>query len=99
MSCSIYHDAAARPPFGRFNGTLAGMRPDDLAATAVARVPGKALGAARRLLRLVQVLRERNARWAMATICIGVRQAPAVVLENLVINRHASYDVTTVGAA
>ncbi|MFB7456140.1 thiolase family protein [Streptomyces sp. NPDC056188] len=36
--------AAARTPFGRFNGALAGARPDDLAATALtgllAKVPG-----------------------------------------------------------
>jgi acetyl-CoA acyltransferase len=36
--------AAVRTPFGRFGGALAGIRPDDLAATAVtgvlAQVPG-----------------------------------------------------------
>lgn len=30
-----YLYAAARTPFGRFNGALAGVRPDDLAATAL----------------------------------------------------------------
>ncbi|MER6290581.1 thiolase family protein [Streptomyces sviceus] len=44
MSAFIY--AAARTPFGRFNGALAGVRPDDLAAAAItstlARVPGLA---------------------------------------------------------
>ena len=39
-----YLYAAARTPFGRFNGALAGVRPDDLAATAIravlARTPG-----------------------------------------------------------
>ncbi|MFJ1654532.1 thiolase family protein [Streptomyces sp. NPDC088337] len=39
-----YLYAAARTPFGRFNGALAGARPDDLAATALtgllAKVPG-----------------------------------------------------------
>ncbi|MGW0432134.1 thiolase family protein [Micromonospora sp. NPDC003197] len=34
--------AAARTPFGRFNGALAGVRPDDLAATAIAGVLAKA---------------------------------------------------------
>jgi acetyl-CoA acyltransferase len=42
MSAYVY--AAARTPFGRFNGALAGVRPDDLAATALqgllAKVPG-----------------------------------------------------------
>ncbi|MFD8649545.1 thiolase family protein [Streptomyces mirabilis] len=42
MSTFIY--AATRTPFGRFNGALAGVRPDDLAAAAItstlARVPG-----------------------------------------------------------
>ncbi|MCX4760144.1 thiolase family protein [Streptomyces sp. NBC_01275] len=42
MSAFIY--AASRTPFGRFNGALAGVRPDDLAAAAItstlARVPG-----------------------------------------------------------
>ena len=41
MSAFIY--AATRTPFGRFNGALAGVRPDDLAAAAItstlARVP------------------------------------------------------------
>jgi acetyl-CoA acetyltransferase family protein len=41
MSAFLY--AAARTPFGRFNGALAGVRPDDLAAAAItstlARVP------------------------------------------------------------
>ncbi|MGW1060403.1 thiolase family protein [Micromonospora rubida] len=34
--------AAARTPFGRFNGALAGIRPDDLAATAITGVLAKA---------------------------------------------------------
>ncbi|MFF5301986.1 thiolase family protein [Streptomyces sp. NPDC013161] len=42
MSAFIY--AAARTPFGRFGGALAGVRPDDLAAAAItstlARAPG-----------------------------------------------------------
>ncbi|WP_328835579.1 thiolase family protein [Streptomyces europaeiscabiei] len=42
MSSFIY--AATRTPFGRFNGALVGVRPDDLAAAAItstlARVPG-----------------------------------------------------------
>ncbi|MFJ2031793.1 thiolase family protein [Streptosporangium sp. NPDC087985] len=33
---------AARTPFGRFNGALAGVRPDDLAATAITGVLAKA---------------------------------------------------------
>ena len=41
---SSYLYASARTPFGRFGGALAGVRPDDLAATALtgvlARVPG-----------------------------------------------------------
>ncbi|MFG1949038.1 thiolase family protein [Nonomuraea sp. NPDC048826] len=41
---SAFVYAAARTPFGRFNGALAGVRPDDLAATALrgalAKVPG-----------------------------------------------------------
>ncbi|WP_456698582.1 thiolase family protein [Aeromicrobium sp. P5_D10] len=42
MTSHIY--AAARTPFGRFNGALAGVRPDDLAATALAGVLAKAPG-------------------------------------------------------
>ncbi|WP_405477227.1 thiolase family protein [Streptomyces canus] len=42
MSAFLY--SATRTPFGRFNGALAGVRPDDLAASAItstlARVPG-----------------------------------------------------------
>ena len=34
--------AAARRPFGRFNGAFAAMRPDDLAATAIEAVLAKA---------------------------------------------------------
>ncbi|WP_405433724.1 thiolase family protein [Micromonospora sp. NBC_00617] len=34
--------AAARTPFGRFNGALAGVRPDDLSATAITGVLAKA---------------------------------------------------------
>ncbi|XVQ90271.1 thiolase family protein [Microbispora siamensis] len=41
---SAFVYAAARTPFGRFNGALAGVRPDDLAATALrgvlAKLPG-----------------------------------------------------------
>ena len=40
MSAFVY--AATRTPFGRFNGTLAGMRADDLAATAITGVMAKA---------------------------------------------------------
>ena len=36
-----YLYAAARTPFGRFGGALAGVRPDDLAATAVSGVLAK----------------------------------------------------------
>lgn len=39
MSAYVY--AAARTPFGKFNGALAASRPDDLAATALAGVLGK----------------------------------------------------------
>jgi acetyl-CoA acetyltransferase family protein len=38
--CHLY--AAARTPFGRFGGALAGVRPDDLAATALTAVLEKA---------------------------------------------------------
>ena len=42
MSAFVY--AAVRSPFGRFNGALAGVRPDDLAAGVIgallARAPG-----------------------------------------------------------
>lgn len=37
-----YIYAAARTPFGRFNGAMAGVRPDDLAATAIRGVLNKA---------------------------------------------------------
>ncbi|WP_281154260.1 thiolase family protein [Streptomyces sp. HYC2] len=37
-----YLYAAARTPFGRFNGALAGVRPDDLAATALSGLLDKA---------------------------------------------------------
>ncbi|MFF4795298.1 thiolase family protein [Streptomyces sp. NPDC001276] len=39
-----YLYAAARTPFGRFNGALAGARPDDLAATALTGLLAKAPG-------------------------------------------------------
>ncbi|GAB7003428.1 thiolase family protein [Nocardioides sp. AN3] len=42
MSAFVY--AAVRTPFGRFNGALAGIRPDDLAATAVDALLAKAPG-------------------------------------------------------
>jgi acetyl-CoA acyltransferase len=41
-----YLYAAARTPFGRFNGALAGVRPDDLAAHAIGAVLAKAPGLA-----------------------------------------------------
>ncbi|MEW1725019.1 thiolase family protein [Streptomyces sp. NPDC093109] len=42
MTAFVY--AAARTPFGRFNGALAGVRPDDLAATAIRGLLAKAPG-------------------------------------------------------
>ena len=49
---SAFVYAAARTPFGRFGGALAGVRPDDLAATALrgalAKVPGAGSGRDRR---------------------------------------------------
>ncbi len=42
MSSFVY--AACRTPFGRFGGALAGVRPDDLAATAITGVLAKAPG-------------------------------------------------------
>ena len=41
---SSYIYAAARTPFGRFGGALAGVRPDDLAASALAGLLAKAPG-------------------------------------------------------
>jgi acetyl-CoA acyltransferase len=41
---SAFLYAAARTPFGRFGGALAGVRPDDLAATAITGVLAKAPG-------------------------------------------------------
>ncbi|GAA2345096.1 hypothetical protein [Dactylosporangium salmoneum] len=75
--------AAARTPFGRFNAALADVRPDDLAATAIAI--GHPLGAsgARILGTLAKVLVARRARYGVAAIRIGVGQALAVVLENV----------------
>ena len=42
MTTSAYLYAAARTPFGRFGGALAGVRPDDLAAVALSGVLAKA---------------------------------------------------------
>ncbi|MEU3612297.1 thiolase family protein [Streptomyces sp. NPDC006872] len=42
MTAFVY--AAARTPFGRFNGSLAGVRPDDLAASAINGVLAKTPG-------------------------------------------------------
>ena len=42
MTTSAYLYAAARTPFGRFGGALAGVRPDDLAAVALTGVLAKA---------------------------------------------------------
>ena len=42
MSESAFLYAVTRTPFGRFGGALAGVRPDDLAATALTAVLGKA---------------------------------------------------------
>ncbi|MEW2511199.1 thiolase family protein [Streptomyces sp. NPDC046870] len=39
---SAFLYAATRTPFGKFNGALAGVRPDDLAATAIGGVLGRA---------------------------------------------------------
>ncbi|MGW4600841.1 thiolase family protein [Streptomyces sp. NPDC004457] len=39
---SAFLYAATRTPFGKFNGALAGVRPDDLAATAIGGVLGQA---------------------------------------------------------
>lgn len=43
MSDAYLH-AAVRTPFGRFNGALSGVRPDDLAATALTGLLDKAPG-------------------------------------------------------
>ena len=45
---------------------------------------GHPLGASggRIVATLTKVLRERNARWGVAAICIGVGQGLAIVLEN-----------------
>lgn len=52
---------------------------------------GHPLGAsgARILGTLAHVLRERNQRWGVAAICIGVGQALAVVLENVAVENRA----------
>ncbi|RYP84008.1 thiolase family protein [Nocardioides guangzhouensis] len=44
MTTSAYLYAAARTPFGRFGGALAGVRPDDLAAVALTGALAKAPG-------------------------------------------------------
>ena len=42
MSAFVY--ATTRTPFGRFNGGLAGVRPDDLAAVVIQEILAKAPG-------------------------------------------------------
>ncbi len=55
---SAYLYAAARTPFGRFAGALAGIRPDDLAATALTGVLAKARELAPEALRDDEPLHE-----------------------------------------
>ncbi|HEY0226679.1 MAG TPA: hypothetical protein VGC05_09840 [Mycobacterium sp.] len=77
-----------RTAFGRYGGVLAGARPDDLAAHVVAELVrleplGHPLGAsgARLALTAATEMSDRQLRRALATMCIGVGQGIAVLLE------------------
>ena len=63
---------------------LPGVDPEIVNTRGGAIAIGHPLGAsgARILGTLAHVLRERNERWGVAAICIGVGQGLAVVLEN-----------------
>ena len=87
MTAFVYE--AVRTPFGKFNGGLSGVRPDDLAATVLKAIlerhPGLDPGGVEQVIvgTLAKVLRDGGHRWGVAAICFGVGQGLAVVLENV----------------
>jgi acetyl-CoA acetyltransferase len=79
-----YITDAVRTPVGRAGGVLAEVRPDDLAALTL-RALGHALGSSgsRLLTTLVHALHRRNGRYGLATMCIGVGQGIAMIVEKV----------------
>ena len=68
---------AVRTPVGRHGGALSAVRPDDLGAIALGS------SGARSLTTLVHEMRRReDVRYGPATMCVGVRQGIATVVEN-----------------
>lgn len=73
-----------RTPFGRHGGKLASIRPDDLANGGAIAV-GHPLGAsgARLAISVARELKRRQARYAAISLCIGVGQGLAIVIERI----------------
>jgi acetyl-CoA acetyltransferase len=65
---------AVRTPIECDAGAVSGIRPDDLAATVI-REP-----VARQIRSLAHEFHRQGGGWGLATICIGVGQGLAVVL-------------------
>ena len=89
MPAAFVYDAV-RTPFGRLNGAVAEVRPDDLAATTARALVDRSprwgpLGSsgARILGTLAESLRRNRVRWGVAAICIGVGRSLAMVLANV----------------
>jgi len=87
---------ALRTPIGRARGALSAVRPDDLAAGAIARLVERTAVApdeiddvyplgcsgARIVATLAWELHRRGGRYGLATMCVGVGQGVALVIEN-----------------
>lgn len=73
---------AVRTPFGRYGGALSRVRADDLGGAIALGHPLGASGA-RLVTMAVNRLHATGGRYALCTMCIGVGQGIAVVLERV----------------
>jgi len=86
---SAYLIDGVRTPGGRYAAALAQIRTDDLASLPTKPVKTIALGhplrmaRSRRVLSAARELQRRGGRYALCTMCVGLGQRPALILEGV----------------
>jgi acetyl-CoA acetyltransferase len=74
---------AVRTPMGRYRGALAGVRPDDLAAHAIAAAVARTRIDPAQVGDVYWELRRRGGRYGIASLCVGVGRGVATVIERV----------------
>jgi acetyl-CoA acetyltransferase len=77
MTAHAFVCDALRTPIGRYAGAMSAVRADDLAAVSLRALLARLVATA------VEQLARNGGRYALCTMCIGVGQGIAVVLQRV----------------